>query len=662
MVKKRTPLIIVGAVFAVVVLYLGCAVLGIVPLPRLETVEREKVEPSDRKYELFTDDKLVDKTPDFDPGLIDSRLFGDSPENRWEINASGAVTGLDILDVRDADEGFLLELYPSYSAAAKALRARGRELLPSVNMLDGKAKQFDDGLYAELDSAMTFGRMRAFHDTSTMLFAILGKLDASGDAYAWVWGGLEVGIEDFLRTVHTRRPDGAQGFIDAFERSEVESKPIGFYTWSDELRRTFRFLRYFQKGWPARAGVPDEIAAVLAANPDIAKRHATLLDFYAHLTNPFDALSFADLAGPESAGKSLEELWAVRKLAPKPDGPTVHLLPYSASREVALFNRLFGVAGLPEGADLMMEFVKAIRDGRVDLAPRADSGWYDYQVHALETFLLPERGKEHDRLLLTKKYKERMLQAFKALVTKRRETHVRQLAPACGKAAPRPSGEVAPRLRVEPNPTYYLRTARAYAFLQTYLESAIPGDVMKRLTGRTRAGGRAMALGPELDHIKNLFYGFHLVSCEDIGMKPALLEGELADAESCRRVATDWLADWPSDPDLAMDTRVSVPIFVDEINNKTTLWCTLGVRGAKLKSWYARPPRWRPAKRSGAGAEDAEWLEIESWRTSPANQLILIDEFAEVTLKGVRVLSREELREACDAEGTKEKIVGALSR
>ncbi len=636
--------------------------MGLVPLPWLETVEREEVNPADRKYNLFSDDRLADKTPDFDTELIDSRLFGDAPDNRWEINTSAAVTGLDILDVRDADEGFLLELYPSYAEAAKALRVRGRQLLPSVNMLDGKAKQFDDGLYAELDAAMTFGKMRGFHDTATMLKAILGKLDSSSDAYAWVWGGLEVGIEDFLGTVHTRRPDGAQRFVDEFERSEVESKPIGFYTWSDELKRTFRLLRYFQKRWPARGGVPDEIARVLAQNTDIAKQYATLLDFYAHLTNPFDALSFADLAEPESAGKSLKVLWAERKLAPKPDGPTVHLLPYSASREVALFNRLFGVAGLPEGADLMMEFVRAIRDGRVDLAPKADSGWYDYQVHALETFLLPERGKEHDKLLLTKKYKERMLQAFKALVTKRRETHVRQLALPSPGCAPRPSGEVAPRLRVEPNPTYYLRTARAYAFLQTYLESAIPGEVMKRLTGRRKAGERAMPLRPELDHIKSLFYGFHLVSCEDIGMRPALLEGEIVDLESCRQVATDWLADWPSDPDLAIDTRVSVPIFVSYIQNVTKLWCTLGVRGAKLKAWYARPPKWRPAKRSGAGPEEAEWQKIESWRTSPANQVILIDEFAEVTLKGLRVLSREDLRKVCDAEGTKEKIVRALSR
>ena len=34
----------------------------------------------------------------------------------------------------------------------------------------------------------------------------------------------------------------------------------------------------------------------------------------------------------------------------------------------------------------------------------------------LETFLLPEKGNENQKLLLTKAYKKRMLEAFKALL------------------------------------------------------------------------------------------------------------------------------------------------------------------------------------------------------------------------------------------------------
>lgn len=542
------------------------------------------------------------------------------------------------------------------------LTKRRAVLLPSVNMLDGNAKQFDDGLYAELDAGMTFGKMSAFNDTSSMLEAILVNLDPGSEAYAWVWGGLKIGIDDFPAENHAPKPKGAQRFIDDFERDEVESKPICFYTWSDELDRTFRMLCYFQRGWSSRDGVPDGISRALAANPDILKQYRTLLDFYANLTDPFDALSFIDLADTKVKGKTSEKLWKEKGLAPKPDGATVHLLPCSTSREVELFNKLFG-GGLPPGTDLMMEVVKAIRDGRVDLTPNENSGWYDYQVFALETFLLPERGSEYEKLLLTKKYKERMLQAFKALVTKRRETHVRQLSRGKEESAPAtPFFELAPRLRVEPNPTYYLRTAWAYSFLQTYLEATVPEYVMERLLGRREGCTRELPLLDELEYMRKLFYGFHLVSFEDIGMWPDLLEGELdgipGGASGCMVVTLEWLEAFADDPDLAIDTRVSVPIFVSLTQNKTTLWCTLGVHGAKLRVWYARSPMWRPKD-----SVDGQWGDPERQGVDLIDILyiILVDESAEVELDGFSTLTREEFRDICDKYHTKDDILQALS-
>lgn len=175
----------------------------------------------------------------------------------------------------------------------------------------------------------------------------------------------------------------------------------------------------------------------------------------------------------------------------------------------------------------MKELVKAIRDGSVCLSPRKDSGWYDMQVYALESFLLPERGKEYNKIMLIAKYKERMLEAFKALITKQRETHARQLSTYSAKSAPARRVIASPRLRVEPNPTYYLRTARSYAFLQAYLEATLPADAIARPTGKTKNGDRGVALLEELESIKRLFYGFYLVSSEDIGMRSQLVAGEL---------------------------------------------------------------------------------------------------------------------------------------
>ncbi len=50
----------------------------------------------------------------------------------------------------------------------------------------------------------------------------------------------------------------------------------------------------------------------------------------------------------------------------------------------------------------MRELITAIRSGKVNLKPRKVGGWYDHQVYALETLLLPEKGAEANKLLLTK--------------------------------------------------------------------------------------------------------------------------------------------------------------------------------------------------------------------------------------------------------------------
>src|SRR5262249_42982100 len=155
------------------------------------------------------------------------------------------------------------------------------------------------------------------------------------------------------------------------------------------------------------------------------------------------------------------------------------------------------------------------------LKPGPESGWYDHQVYALETMLLPEKGDEKNKLLLTKAYKKRMLEAFQALITKRRETHVRQLGPAAAKsAAEPPPSEVRPRLRVEPCPSYYLRTARAYAFLANFLEATVGKEALAELHGLKQGGQRPQDLYAELAWMRDLFYGLYLVSAEDIGLKP----------------------------------------------------------------------------------------------------------------------------------------------
>jgi hypothetical protein len=217
---------------------------------------------------------------------------------------------------------------------------------------------------------------------------------------------------------------------------------------------------------------------------------------------------------------------------------------------------------------------------------------------------------------------------------------------------------VAPRLRLEPAPSFYLRTARAYAFIAAFLESALGADVLMSLHGLREAGERPQDLMTELASMRDLFYGLALLSAEDIGMRANLHDDEPVDRDRCEGLAADWLSHARDDPDLGVDTRVSVPVFVDPGGGVTRLWATLGVRLTRLTADFARAPRIRP---KNAQASDG-WQTVDSDRLETSSYLIAVDEFAEITLRGNRVLTRKELRAVCDAEKSKEAIVSALER
>jgi hypothetical protein len=596
---------------------------------------------------VLTDDTLDDKKPAFDPARVDRRPLG-----QWQVNSSAAVLKLDVPLLKPDVDKALLTLHASY-AAAVGPNARGRNVLPSVNLIDGKAKQFDDGLYAALDLAYYQGVKEQLRSHVQLVRRIYDRAGKDSVAAPFLAAGLE------LAGVPVEAADASrkQRLLSAFRANEVQSKPIGFYTWSEPLADCFRFLRFFQQPFAKdQLDVPLALAAAVGGDSALLADYQKAMAFYARLTNPYSTLTVADLVGrPALDANGFVALCAEKKTFRQ----AVALFPASTSKETVLFEKLFPM-GPPPDVNLMQELVRRIRSGAVDLRPRADSGWYEHQVYALETLLLPEKGDEKDKLQLTKAYKKRMLEAFQALMTKRRETHVRQLeksfAPRSMAAPPRLPDKVKPRLRVEPCPSYFLRTARAYAFLANFLEAAVGKDVLQALHGLKQSGPRTPDLYAELHGMRELFYGLYLISAEDIGLKTTLAAEERVDEARCYEAAHAWLTKAFQDEDLKADTRVAVPIFVDENRNVTRLWLTLGVRLARLEAAYARPPHLKPAQSEG------DWKVVEPARLEGENYLIPVDEFAEVELRGLRVLSREELRAVCDREKTKDAILAALRR
>jgi hypothetical protein len=520
-------------------------------------------------------------------------------------------------------------------------------VLPSANLLDGAAKQFDDGLYAAVELGCFRGELGLSPPVPEFLVAVLTELSETSPARPFLAAALELGGRQVeLAPNEAREKDS---LLDAFHRDKVGSKPIAFYNWTPELQQVWRCLRFLQREFESRElEVPRAVADVLEHHAKLLEQYRAINGLYARLTNPAICLPVDALVGTDESLAQLAERYSVRR-------QTVSFIPPTTSPETELFDRLFGTQ-LPAEANLMATLIHRIRSGEVDLAPDEGSGWFQYQAYALETMLLPAKGQEDEKLLLTASYKKRLVEAFKALVTKRRETHVRHFGPLA--AAPLQPGEVRPRLRVEPCVTFYLRSARAYDFLQNFLLATVGRERLAELHGLKKGGAREPNLADELAALRERFYGFYLISCEDVGMRPAFLEDESVDQQAAQAAALDWVESLPDDPDLACDTRAAVPIFRSLRPDKTRLWATLGVRLARLDASYARPPKVRPLDEQ---AEDREWRDPERRQLGTSHFVIAVDEFAEFEVDGSSVLTRAELRAACNQHKTKEAILEALS-
>ena len=618
------PVIVLSAITAIWILpgWLANVVTDIVPVPSALSADAGL---------QFKDDQVRDKRPHFDPDLVDSRPF-----HSWEVNQSAAVIGLDCPAIDIKKEAALLELRPTYRDALKTAKKLGREMLPSANLLDGAAKQFDDGLYAALDLACYRGELGFGPSAVEVVKAIFEGLPHGSAARPYLGAALELaGMSVELASAEEAE---AQQFVREFMGNEAQSKPIGFYTWTDELGQLWRVFRFLAKQQTVHPGLElapfQAVATVLAGDPVLLEQYRAMTGFYNRLTNP-------------------QACWPVDRLIEEPDASaTVAFLPPSTSPDAEFIRALVGPdsVGLPADG-YIVALIKSIRSGKVDLTPREEDGWYQYQAYALETLLVPGKGQENEKLLLTAAYKKHLVEAFKAMLTKRRETHARQFGPLAATAAPpkpKEPVEIWPRLRVEPCATFYLRTARAYAFLQGFLLTSVGAERLSGLHGLREGGLRKPNLAEELEALRQRFYGFYLIACEDIGMRPRFLEGEPVPVEAAWQTALDWLDNLELDNDLACDTRVSVPVVHDPVTRLATLWATLGVRLTPLRASYARPPVIRAKGSSGSWSDKVECV--------PSDYVIAVDEFAEVT---GRVLNRKELRALCDKYKTKERIVEA---
>ena len=577
----------------------------------------------------------------FDQNHVDRRRLDQEEVDQWEVNSSGATLRLDCPDIKvDRNPEFDL-LYPSYTDALNAFPKYSDHFLPSANLIDGAAKQFDDGLYAAIDVALYTGALKQQISPRDWVRRVAQKLPPKSEAKAFLAAALELAgskitIDDSL---HALKVD----YIKQFKHDELSSKPIGFYTWNADLEWIWRFSKFLQTKF-TDTKIPNQIVKVLRSDQELSDTYQQLCRHADQMTNPAVCLNLSQW--------NLEESLGDRAAYYGVDEDAVAVFPASKSKESTLFARLFS-NGIPENGNLMSALIERILSGNVDLAPGAQAGWYDHQVYALETLLIPANGHENDKLLLTARYKKRLLEASKSMITKRRETHARQMEGKEASAMVTFAGSIQPRLRVEPSATYFLRTARAYRFVLNFLESALHPDDLQNLVGLREHGDRGQPLGEELLEIQKRFYGLYLVVCDDIGMVPQFAPQENVDQEDCYQTACQWLEQIKENPDLAKDTRVSIPVAYDLEKSRTRMWSTLGVRLAQFNVNYVTPPQVRILG-------EKSWQKVELHECKDKRYIIAVDEWAELDCAGRRSFTRAQFRKLCDKYQTRDAIIAAV--
>lgn len=518
--------------------------------------------------------------------------------------------------------------------------------LVSAAVLAQKAKIFDDGLYAAVEVAAQQGAGR--HGGKAGLLASLGGALAQADPAES--GGAQELILAAARLGQVTIPDAppaaearAQRACEEFLSDELRSKPIGFYTWSRQLSSIFQQDRILQVKIDAAA--IKALTSALRADPLARATYEGHLRLLSRLSNPFaepDLRSFLEAADQGSVAAGAQETC---------------FLPPSVAHETEIVKKLFSNRPIPSGFVLVDEMIQRIRSGELDLEPRPDSGWYDYQTWALKPLVIPERMHEGKRLEFDEEYRKLLLELFKGLLTLTRETHIKQLEiPMDGAAMPDREVyiDIAPALSAEPLATHYLRRALGYRYVRQVLEDAFGPGQIERLHRLTQSGPVPTCLAEDLAEIEALFMGAHETVSRELGLTPYTASASDASPSQAAGQFAAWAGKLQSDSDLSQDLRCMVPVFYDLERGKTKVWLFLGWTSRPITVSFAQPPLATILDRNGKPPRHhprIRWGALGAYLPYPVTAEVYVD----------KILDRDEFRSLCDDCRTRSQILGRLA-
>ncbi len=516
----------------------------------------------------------------------------------------------------------------------------------SAAMIAQKAKNFDDGLIAAVEYLCRKGgdKIKGKEKLLKDLLATLQKTRAKKEdvqanlkCQSLLYNALYLG--GYNAKVSSKVKKIAKDSLKVFLDNELHSKPIGIYTWNDELKKIFQQDRYLQKPILAAKEVA-MMKKVVLKDEKASSAYGTALSLVEQVNNPFPP-----------------EYCDFRSAAEKEGGKCTYcFIPPAMAHEAQLIKRLYGNRPIPDKFSLIDALIKEIQSGNISLKPKESSGWYDYKTYTLEPFVLPEKMMEAAKLAFGSNYKKELIKLFKAVLALTRETHIKNLEIAlAGAAMPEPAIKIFPELTIEPIATYYLRLGKSYSFIRNVLQKYFSDSTLTQ-SYRPLPDGKSKSQENILDELKaveSLMYGLFSLTAEEIGLS---VEGNLSDRspeqmKEDMEKAQAWIKTFKEDKDLFVDNRMMVPVFYDIQRKKTKVWVVLGYSVKPLNINYEKQPTYTVIDPRGKKSKKKVEFHKE-------NKKIAYPVSAEVYTD--KILNREEFRSLCDSLKTQGAILKAI--
>ncbi len=592
--------------------------------------------------------------------LASERKSGDY---RIEVDLSGQVLSMDI-PKRVHGGGGEDRLYPTpgdlHPTNEGGVPNAGRVDFVSASILSAKAKQFDDGLYAAAEIAMQEGLLGVL-GKKMFLSALLGALKDLRDpsvpqqekewSRAFIVAASSLGGQDLSEDAKVR--ELSQKIEKDFLQDPLRSKPIGFYTWNDELGRIFRQDRLLQTKLKKSEALVRAIKNKAGQTKDFYFKY---LGFTEKMTNPFPS-DVTDLRscikGPLTACGAGEQKTAVA------------LFPPSRSYETDLVKKLYGNKPIPDSFNLAEKLIEEIKAGKINLTPRKNSGWYDYQTYSLESLILPEKSPEGKKVEFSESYMKELEELFKSLLALTRETHIKQLEiPRVAGAARQGRGEskiridIYPELTLEPLATYYLRRARSYNFIHGVLKDTLGENNLSKIHRLTASGPVEKDLSLELKEMEALFFGAALIVANETGcaLQMTNRDGSGNGVKKDIEFALRWMNHLSGDPDVSRDNRMMVPVFYDIQKSMTKVWVVLGYEQKSVNVGFKSTPQITVFEGNGKKIDESRLDVHYNYQA----ETLWYPVFAEIYVKNI--LDRDEFRKLCDTYATRPEILKALQQ